>query len=65
MIAKDSEITVYPLCLRNISRDFLVNEMKETGLIEYVYNFPVNYFSIDVGTIQDIHKYLMNKNNRK
>ena len=39
--------------------------MKETGLNVYVYDFSVNYFRINVGAIQDIHKYLMNKNNIK
>lgn len=39
--------------------------MKEIGLNDYVYYFSIDYFSIDVGTIQDIHKYLMNKNSVK
>ena len=30
--AKDSEIKKYPLCLGNISGDFLATNMKETGL---------------------------------
>ena len=38
--------------------------MKETGLNGHVYNFSVDYFSINVGAIQDIHKYLMNKNKK-
>ena len=29
---KDSELIAYPLCLDNISEDFLVDNMKETGL---------------------------------
>ena len=39
--------------------------MKETGLIGYGYDFSVNYLSIDVGVIQDILKYLMNKSGIK
>lgn len=39
--------------------------MKKTGLNGFVYDFPVDYFSIDVCAIQNIYKYLMNKNNRK
>ena len=32
--------------------------MKQTRLNGYVYDFSVDYFIIDVGAIQDIHKYL-------
>ena len=39
--------------------------MKQTGKNEYVYDFLVDYESIDVDHILDIHKYLMNKNNIK
>ena len=39
----------------------LVN-MKDTGLIGYVYDFSVDYDSIAVADILDIHKYLMKKN---
>ena len=31
--AKYSEIVANPLCLRNISKDFSVNNLKKTGLI--------------------------------
>ena len=30
--AKDSEIKDYALCLGNISKDFTINNIKETGL---------------------------------
>ena len=30
--AKDSEIKPYPLCLGNISKDFITDDMKEPGL---------------------------------
>ena len=58
--AKDSEIVATPLCLRNISKDFSVDNMKKTGLNGYVYDFSVDYDTVD--DILDIHKYLMKKN---
>ena len=60
--AKDSEITAYPLCLRNISKDWSVDNMKKTELKSYVYDFSVDYNAIAVAVILDIHKYLMKKN---
>ena len=60
--AKDSEITAYPLCLGNISKDWSVDNMKKTGLKGYVYDFSVDYDAILVSDILDIHKYLMEKN---
>ena len=60
--AKYSEIVPSPLCLRNISEDWSIDNMKKTGLNGYVYDFSVDYDSIDVGDIKDIHKYLMKKN---
>ena len=59
--AKDSEITVYPLCLGNISKDFLVDNMKKTGLKGFVYDFSVDDDAIAVSNILDIHKYLVKK----
>ena len=61
--AKDSKIVASPLCLGNISKDWSVDNMKDTGLNGYVYDFSVDYDSIDVDDIKDIHKYLMKKNN--
>ena len=55
---KDSEIVPSPLCLGNISKDY----MKKTWFNGYVYGFSVDYDSIDVDDIKDIHKYLMKKN---
>ena len=60
---KDYEITAYPLCLRNISKDWSVDNMKKTGLKSYVYDFSVDNNAITVSGILDIHKYLMRKNN--
>ena len=59
--AKDSEIVASPLCLRNISKDWSTNNMKKTGLTGYVHDFSANH-AITVDDINDIHKYLMKKN---
>ena len=37
--------------------------MKDTGLNGYVYDFSVDYDVTPVDDIEDIHKYLMKKNN--
>ena len=60
--AKDSKIVASPLCLGNISKDWSVDNMKDTGLNGYVYDFSVDYNATDVDNIKDIHKYLMKKN---
>ena len=60
--AKDSEIVATPLCLRNISKDWSVDNMREIGLSGYVYDFSVDYDAIAVDDILDIHKYLIKKN---
>ena len=61
--AKDSEIVASPLCLRNISKDWSVDNMKRTGFTGYVSDFSVDYYTTSVDDIKDIHKYLMKKNN--
>ena len=61
--AKDSEIVATPLCLGNISKDWSVDNMKDTGLNGYVYDFSVDYDAIAVDDILDIHNNLMKKNN--
>ena len=60
--AKYSEITAYPLCLENISKDWLVDNMKKRGFNGYIYDFSVDYDAISVFDILDIHKYLIKKN---
>ena len=60
--ATDSEITPYPLCLGNISKDWSIDDMKKTSLQGYVYDFSVDYDAFKVSDILDIHKYLMEKN---
>ena len=60
--AKDTEISAYPLCLENISKDWPVDIMKKTGLKGYVHDFSVDYDAITIDDILAIHKYLMKKN---
>ena len=60
--AKDSEIVPSPLRLGNISKDRSIDNMKKTGFNGYVYDFSVDYDSVDVDDIKDIHNYLMKKN---
>ena len=61
--AKDSEIVVTPLCLGNISKDWSADNMKDTGLNGFVYDFSIDYDATAVDDIKDVHKYLMKKNN--
>ena len=58
---KDSEIRLYPLFLDKISKDFAVNNITKTGLNGYVYDFPVDYNTIDVSDTVEVHKYLLKK----
>ena len=60
--ANDSEIAGYLFCLRNISKDWLVHNMKKTGLKGFAYDFNADYDAIAVSDISYIHKYLMKKN---
>ena len=39
--------------------------MKKTGLYGYVYDFSVDYDSIDIADIFNIHKYFMVENDIK
>ena len=61
-LAKDTEVNPYNLCLGNILKDFSRSNMKRTGFNGYIYDFSVDYDSIDVDNIKDIHKCLMKKN---
>ena len=58
---KDSEIVAAPLCLGNISTDWLVDDMKKTEFNGYVYDFCVDYDAIAVDDISDIHVFDENK----
>ena len=60
--AYDSEILVVPICLENISKDWSEDNMKRIGFTGYVYDFSVDYEAIAVDDIENIHKYLMKKN---
>ena len=55
--AKDFEIKPYPLCRKNILKGFTVDNMKKTRLKGFVYNFSVDYNTIDAGDIADTHKH--------
>ena len=50
------------LYLGNVSKDFSASNMKKTWFNGYIYYFSVDYDSIDVDNMKDIHKYLMKKN---
>ena len=52
-------------CLWNISNGFSATESREVSLNGNVYDFSVDYNSIDKSDILNIHKYLMTKNNIK
>ena len=48
----------------NISKDFLVDNMEETGSYGSVYDFSADDYDItDVADNLDIYEYLMAKNN--
>ena len=52
--AKYSETVANPLCLGNISIDWSVDNMKDSGLNGYVYDFSVDYDTFAVDDIKDI-----------
>ena len=49
MNTKQKNLNLYqhPVCLGNISKDFLVNDMKETELNRYVYDSLAGFGSIN------------------
>ena len=53
--AKDSEINAAPLCLGDVSKDFLVDNTKKTKFPGSIYDFSVDYDAIAVNDILDIH----------
>ena len=62
--SKDPDVLPRPLCLGNISKDCLVDNMKKkTGLNRHGYDSKVDYDAVAVDDILDMHKYLMKKNN--
>ena len=59
---KDSEFNPYEMCLGNILKDWSVDNMKNTGLKDCIYDFSNNFDVIWVSDILEIHKFLMKKN---
>ena len=59
--AKDSNIIATPVCLGHISKNWFVDNIKDTRLNGYNYDFSADYDATDVDDIKDIHKYLMKK----
>ena len=52
-------------CLGSISNGFSATKSKEVSLNGNVYDFSVDYNSIDKFNILNIHKFLMTKDNIK
>ena len=44
---------------------FSPDNIKKVGLFEYVYDFSIEYDSIDLACILDIHKYFIKKHDIK
>ena len=51
--AKDSEINSALLCLQNVLKDFMIGNLKKTGLYGFVYDFSADFNSIDFDDILD------------
>ena len=60
--AKDCNIIATTLCLGNISKDWSLDNMKDTGLNGYVHDFSVDYDDTSADDIKNIHKYLIKEN---
>ena len=61
--AHNSKTVATPLSSGNISKDWSVDNMKNTGFNGYIYDFCIDYDAIAVDDILDIHRYLMKKHN--
>ena len=59
---KDPEIKDYTLCLGNISKDFMIDNMKTNRITRKCNVFPIDFNPIDTNDILEMHKYLMEKN---
>ena len=60
--ADDSQILKEKLCLGNLSSNWTTSNSTKTGLYGKVYDFVVDYESINgVKPIYDMHRYLMTK----
>ena len=62
--AKDDQIINEKLCIGNLSSEWTTSESEKTGLYRNIYNFVVDYKTINgVQPIYDMHRYLMKKHN--
>ena len=62
--AKNDRLVKEKLCIGNFSDQWTANESEKTGLYGDIYDFVVNYKSINgVKPIYDMHRYLMIKHN--
>ena len=59
--ANYSKINAALLCLLNVSKRFSADNIKIIVLYGYVFDFSINYDSIDDDNTLDTHKYLMVK----
>ena len=63
--AKNSGIKNYALCLSNVSKYFIINNMNKSGWKGVINFFSVDFNPIDTNDILDIHKYLMKRTRYK
>ena len=62
--AKTDQLVKEKLCIGNLSDQWTANESENTGLYGNIYDFVVDYQSINgVKPIYDMHRYLMTKRN--
>ena len=61
----DNKNVNFPTSLRSISNGFSAAESREVSLSGNVYDFSIDFSSIDKSDILNIYKYLMAKNNIK
>ena len=62
--AKDDQSIIDKLCLGNFSNEWTKSESEKTGLYGNIYDFVVDYRTINgVKPIYDMHRYLMTKHN--
>ena len=63
--AKGPEIKPYLFFLVNVSNDFVVNNMKKTGLSRYMVDFSIDCNAINISDTIGIHIYSIKKRNIK
>ena len=64
--AKTDQLVKEKLCIGNLSDQWTASESEKTGLYGNIYDFLVDYQAIvGVGSIYDMHRYLMTKHNIK